>query len=69
MDEKHDESLNKQSFANQELYRLAHKPHLTRRHIAGVLKYRNEKEGDEEPAVKAFLKSHQSGFFSSNFFC
>jgi len=61
-----DDALQALPFAEREAQRLLKPPYLSRRQIAGIIKFRNEFEGDH--SVQPFLKAHKQGLFSANYF-
>lgn len=68
IDPKVDEENMKLPFAARENFRLITPPFLSRRQLAGVIKAREELEGDHSSIVTTFIKQNKGGLFSANFF-
>lgn len=66
LNEAEDEAAHKLPFAEREAMRLQRPPHLSRRQLAGVIRFRAEFEGDH--SVAEFIKQHKQGWFQVNNF-
>jgi hypothetical protein len=67
LNEAEDDALHALSFSARESARLLKAPYLSRRQLAGILKFRAEVEGDNT-AKPFLLRPGIGGWFTSNYF-
>ena len=66
LDEATDDAQHALPFTERESQRLLKSPYLSKRQLAGIIKFRGEFEGDN--TVGPFLKKHGGSWFSANYF-